>query len=176
MITDKAQRFQDFMQIITGDINKQDELLSAKNYTKKELQEFETELGKSFNCFHYIYIISYLISAYFSDKLKSKEGKLTEEEAKGKIFMQKERNNEAMQIERMHETDINILVDGLLNNEKLINEAKRVIEFYEKQNTIAKYIIKTKSNTDNNTLNDAFDRIDELRSQIRRRERIANSH
>ena len=177
MITDKAQRFQDFLQIVEDNNNNMDVLLEAKNYTKKELQDFETELGK---CFHNFILHSYnlylILSYFFIDKLKAKEGKLTEDEARGKVLMQKEKDNILYQMDRMHSSDRIVLEDGLLVNEQIINDLKRQIEFYEKQNKIAKYIIKLKTNTNNNSLNNAFDAIDNLRVQIRRRERLANSH
>jgi multidrug efflux pump subunit AcrA (membrane-fusion protein) len=46
MITDKAQKFNDFLQIISTNGQDIDTVLTAKNYSKKELTEFESELGK----------------------------------------------------------------------------------------------------------------------------------
>jgi len=57
MVTDKAQRFRDFMQIVNGKDPNMKGLLSAKNYTKKELQDFESEIGKSFLFLNYIHTI-----------------------------------------------------------------------------------------------------------------------
>ena len=88
--------------------------------------------------------------------------------------MSKERNNEEYQIDKMIETDKSILEDGLLSNEKEINFYKRKIEFLEKQSKIAKYIIKTKNNVSNDIYNLAFDKIDDIRIDIRRRERLAS--
>ena len=88
--------------------------------------------------------------------------------------MSKERNNEEFQIDKILETDKSILEDGLLNNEKEINFYKRKIEFLEKQSKIAKYVIKMKNNVSNDIYNLAFDKIDDIRYDIRRRERLAN--
>ena len=57
LISDKAQRFQDFMQIITGPEADRMTKLKRKSYNKKELQDFETELGKFYDYFiiHYNY-------------------------------------------------------------------------------------------------------------------------
>ena len=88
--------------------------------------------------------------------------------------MSKERNNEEYQIDKMIETDKSILEDGLLSNEKEINFYKRKIEFLEKQSKMAKYIIKTKNNVSNDIYNLAFDKIDDIRIDIRRRERLAS--
>ena len=57
LISDKAQRFQDFMQIIAGPEDERKTKLRRKGYNKKELQDFEAELGKFFDYFtiHYNY-------------------------------------------------------------------------------------------------------------------------
>ena len=108
------------------------------------------------------------IELFLIDKLKAKEGKLTEEEARGKTLMNKEINNSQINVDSIKNADKIALEDWVMSNDKMIIEAKRVIETCEKQNLIAKYAIKIKSkNVNNSSYKDAFESIDELKAFIR---------
>jgi len=108
--------------------------------------------------------------------LKAKESKLTEEEAEGKLLMQKERNNLALNIDSIINSDIDSLEDGILNNDKHIAELKRTIKLCEIQNKLMVYQMKLMNSTNTHSLNDLYDEIDVLRLEMRRRDRLANSH